>query len=159
MLVKAVGSTNNEVTAEQLKTVTELTKLSADPNLQIRDLTGIEYCVNLTKLDLSYQKFHDVSPLKKLTKLEELNLSYDPITNISEIKTLTSLNKLVVIGVEDNQTGYSFLSNLTNLTFLNASTCRIKDVSFITSLTKLKKCYLVFNEIQNPELIPYFAEY
>lgn len=159
MLVKAVGSTNNEVTAEQLKTVTELTKLSADPNLQIRDLTGIEYCVNLRKLDLSYQKFQDVSPLKKLTKLEELNLSYDPITNISELKTLTSLQKLVVIGVEDTQTGYSFLSNLTNLTFLNASTCRIKDVSFITSLTKLKKCYLVFNEIQNPELIPYFAEY
>jgi hypothetical protein len=61
----------------------------------ISDLTGLEYCINLTMLDLSYNDdISDISALSSLTNLTWLDLSCNRISNISPLSSLTNLTWL-----------------------------------------------------------------
>ena len=70
-----------------------LTELHAD-TLDIIDLTGIEYCINLEVLSLQANLIEDISPLSDLTGLEELDLGGNLIDDISPISNLTNLGAL-----------------------------------------------------------------
>ena len=58
----------------------------------IRDITGLEYAINLTELHLGRNRISDVSPLKDLTKLIHLDLHRNQIiSDVSPFKDLTNL--------------------------------------------------------------------
>ena len=61
-----------------------LTSLSATSQY-ITNLTGLQYCVNLAKLDLSENQIPDISPLASLTNLTELRLGYNQISDVSPL--------------------------------------------------------------------------
>jgi len=65
---------DDEITAAELG---ELRKLIADSR-NIRDLTGIEYCANLTELELDGNKISDISPLASLASLTQVALGGNP---------------------------------------------------------------------------------
>lgn len=95
-------------------------------------LEGLEYCTNLTKLELNADlnrgsKFHhddiiDVSPLEGLEKLEYINLSgnliqdISPIAGLKNVKTLylnnNCINNLNTLDAEQYTEGFNYLEQI-----------------------------------------------
>ena len=71
-----------------------LTTLSNACGPAIRNLSGLEYCSSLIRLDLSYNQISDISPLAGLSRLTWLNLSGNQISDISPLAGLTGLVEL-----------------------------------------------------------------
>ena len=92
-------------------------------NASIGDLTGLEFAINLTTLDLGENSISDITPLQVLraltnsTNLTTLNLESNRISGIEELAGLTNLTELYL---GDNRIlQLSPLAFLTNLTTLN----------------------------------------
>ena len=129
-------------------TMRNLTWLSA-AGRGIADLTGLEYAVNLSGLNLAgdwidnelYQNpISNLSPLASLTNLVGLYLGRTGVSDVSALANLTNLQDL-----ELNSTGVSdvsALANLTNLVALNLWNTAVSDVSALANLTNLKTLYL-----------------
>ena len=93
----------------------------------INNLTGLEYCVNLSVLSLSNNQIRDISPVASLTILRTLDLANNQISNIPP---LTSMAKLSDLDLGKNQiSDISPLSSLTSLTKLNLAKNQISDIS------------------------------
>ena len=101
-----------------------LTELEAEGR-SITDLTGLDYCINLTYLWLCSNQISDVSPLAGLTRLEVLDLDSNEISDISPVAGLSSLLTLDL--------GYN----------------RISDIEAVSGLTQLWVLYLGGNEISD----------
>lgn len=61
---------------------------------QIHDLSGVELCQGLVRLDLSNNQISDLSDMRLLSLLEELDLSMNRITAIEPLAHLASLKTL-----------------------------------------------------------------
>ena len=94
-----------------------LETLRAGPR-SVVSLSGLEYAINLTELDLRYNDILDVSPLSTLTNLRTLDLMGNPISELS-LSGLTNLTGLVLGGGGLRSTiSKVSLSDLPNLTKL-----------------------------------------
>ena len=84
----------------------------------IDDLTGVNRCLNLLKLDLSNNAITDIDLLSSLDLIEDLDLSKNHITDILTLKDLVRLRTLDISfnEIED----LSPLLDLTDLEFVNA---------------------------------------
>jgi Leucine Rich Repeat (LRR) protein/parallel beta helix pectate lyase-like protein/thrombospondin type 3 repeat protein len=121
-----------------------LTALNA--NLaNITDLTGLEYCTDLSFLDLNANQISDISPLSGLTNLTSLDLNNNQISDISPLSGLINLTYLELAG---NQIiDISALSSLTNLTDLALYGNHIIDISaLITNIGIDSEDNLYINE-------------
>ena len=148
-----------------------LTQLSAR-DMEISDLTGLEYADGLTNLNLYNNNITDVSVLSGLTNLTVLILSHNSITDvsalsglenmtklhlkvneISDVSALAALTKLTSLDLGFNNTAdvsqeldVSVLSGLGNLTELDLDFNGITDLSPLSGLTKLKILKLFQNK-------------
>ena len=68
------------ITANELAALTGLWECCSD---DVENLTGLEYCTNLTSLSLFFLKISDVSPLANLTSLTQLWLKGNPLMVIT----------------------------------------------------------------------------
>lgn len=68
--------------------------------LGIRNLSGLEYCLNLTRLDLDTNEIADITPLTNLVKLKLLVLDAN---QIFDILPLAGLRELDTLSLFDNQ--------------------------------------------------------
>lgn len=111
----------------------------------ISNLEGIEYCVNLTELDLYGNELIDIRSLTSLTKLTKLYLEDNEIVDLSPLSNLVNLTRLYL----DNNhiVDLSPLSGLTNLRALYLWENEIVDLSPLSSLSNLTGLYLYFNRI------------
>jgi len=113
----------------------------------ITDLTGLEYCNNLTELVLDYSRISDLTPLASLTNLTELRLWDNEISDIAPLENLTNLTQL--------ELGYNQISDLSplaslaNLTKLYLNGNQISDISPLTNLTTLTQLELGRNQISD----------
>jgi len=64
--------------------------LNADMS-SIKDITGLERCINLENLSLRENEISDASSLSGLTGLKRLELSSNQITDVSPLSNLTNL--------------------------------------------------------------------
>jgi len=160
---KAINRPEGTLTRADLK---GLRKLNAYYN-DIKDISCLEYAVNLTGLWLNDNGITDLTPLASLTNLVRLELTQNQITDISPLSSLTnlgrleltqnqitdisplaSLTKLTGLGLNDNQiTDISPLASLTNLVRLELTSNSITDISPLTSLTNLFLLNLANNQI------------
>ncbi|MFW5799901.1 MAG: leucine-rich repeat domain-containing protein [Spirochaetota bacterium] len=87
----------------------------------IKELSGIEYCTNLTVLNLNGNSISDISALSTLTNLTELSLGDNNLSDIiSYINVLESLPNLTVLNLNGNSiSDISALSTFINLHYLN----------------------------------------
>ena len=140
------------ITAVEMATLTELEA----PNTNIRDLTGLEFAINLNELDLGSEgertrinsnSVSDLSPLARLTKLTSLNLDRNSISDISPLARLTKLTSLVL----DNNSisDISPLAGLTKLIGLFFYNNSVADISSLAGLTKLKWLALHINPVSD----------
>ena len=129
--------------AELLNLTTTLWALFSD----ITDLTGLEYCTNLTELNIYGNQISDISALSSLTNLSQLRLNYN---QISDISPLASLTNMILLYLGENQiSDISALSSLTNLTLLDLDGNQVSDISPLSSLTNLAALSLNGNQISD----------
>lgn len=147
ILLRELGlNEEDNITINQLETITELNvNLSWSDCIKITDLTGLEYCKNLTKFICSTSEISDLTPLAGAVELKEIDLRYN---NISDITPLENLTKLEVLTLNNNKiSNIGGLENLTNLKELNLACNNISDINALKNLTNLKALYLYGNKI------------
>ena len=128
---------------------TELAQLESlsvrDKN--VHDLTGLEYCVNLTHLDLCGNQISDISHLSSLTKLYTLAIVGNPLSDISP---LSKLNNLTMLDLADDEiSDISPLISLTDLTILCLQGNEISNISALSHLNNLVDLRLTQNRVED----------
>ena len=143
-----------------------LTDLDAR-SLSITNISGIEYCINLSYLSLNYNQISDIIPLSKLSNLTELVMLNNQISDVSALSNLTNLSILWLIGNQitditplstlnalttlhldaNNISNINPVANLTNLTELGLMANQISDISALFDLTELRSVYISGNQI------------
>jgi hypothetical protein len=111
----------------------------------ISDLSGLECCINLEGLDLSYNDIVDLTPLTGLTKLWRLNLSYNQINDIQALAGLHNLEELYL--GNNNIDNIDILVNFPKLESIDLSRNNISDISVLSGLTHLEQVFLGHNNI------------
>ncbi|WMM25170.1 hypothetical protein RBU61_00500 [Tissierella sp. MB52-C2] len=131
-------------------------------NRGIKDLTGLEYAINLESIDLSENSISDLSPIKDLTKLKYIEVDRNDIsdlTPLSNLKELEHLNIYNNAGIKDvkpishstklkwidmhfcnrktEPVNVEELGTLVNLEFLSIDDNFVEDISFVKNLSKL----------------------
>ena len=141
-LGKASGAT---ITKGEMAMLTSLWALEAG----IRDLTGLEFATNLTKLTLDFNSITDtdVSRLRGMTKLRALGLSGNNLSDVSPLAGLTKLEWLYLSA--NNISDISPLRGMTRLRALDLSNNNLSDVSPLAGLTRLLQLYLGGNNISD----------
>ena len=84
-----------QITREELATLTEF---HADDR-GIRDLTGLEFAVNLVRIELRHNAISDLAPFASLVALDNIKLRGN---NISDISPLAQLVNVEWLGLEEN---------------------------------------------------------
>lgn len=113
---KEYGSLKNDLQFYHLEELEGSLNLA---DYEIEDLSGVEYCRNLSSLDLSDNSITDINKLYSLKLLKELYLSNN---NIDEIGILYKLGSLKVLDLSGNQVeDIRSLYHLENLEYLNIS--------------------------------------
>ena len=129
-------------------TVTAMSKLTRFTVWWAADLTGLEYAVNLTSLDIrSSSNVSDISALANLTELETLNLPSDDVSDISALANLTKLKRLNLRFTDVSDV--SPLQNLTNLEDLRLGHTDVSDISALANLTKLEVLGLSYTDVSD----------
>jgi hypothetical protein len=113
----------------------ELENLDAELDLYDRgigDLEGLQFCRNLTGLNLSCNSIFDVTPLKFLRRLEQLDLSNN---DIDDADCLVSLKRLEELDISHNGLdGIGFLLEMPSLKVVNLEGVPRPDQAVITKL-------------------------
>jgi len=113
----------------------------------VRDITGLEYAVNLQDLSLRWNAIRDLSPLSGLTNLEKLDLSRNQASDPSPLSGLTNLRHLDYH--ENEITDISALSSLTRLETLILHENQISDISALAGMTDIRHLDLLSNQISD----------
>ena len=145
---EAVGKPTGDLRPQDLEPLTELYATG----LRIEDLTGLEYCIILIRLDLSHNPISDITPLQSLTQLEYLYLEWTGsdcnMSPISDITPISGLTNLVELGLGGNQiSDLGPLSNLINLVELELGRNGITDIASLSNLTNLEELRLGDNQM------------
>jgi len=149
---EVIDKPEGPITKSDLQRITEFEA----PDSNIRDITGIEKCVNLESLLLGGTKetnwinsneIKDISPLEGLMNLTELNLDDNKISDITPLSNLTNLSKLFLH--YNKISNITSLLNLTKLTDLWLHFNKISDLTILSSLTKLADLSLAENKIRD----------
>jgi internalin A len=111
----------------------------------ISDLTGLEHCTDLTRLELRGIHITDLTPLAGLTSLTYLDLQASQIADLAPLAGLTSLTYL---DLQASQIAdLAPLAGLTSLTYLDLRYSQIADLAPLAGLTSLTYLDLGGNQI------------
>jgi len=118
----------------------------------IENLSGIEYCVNLTTLYLGGNAVADLRPLEALQNLEELDLCMDmyvppedDLTYYGPVASLPNLKKLNLSDTSD----LGFLAGLSSLTELDLIYTDVEDLTPLAGLTSLTSLSVYFGQVSD----------
>lgn len=125
---------------------------SSEYGVKVRNLQGIQYCVNLEWLSLVNQRTTDISLLSGLIKLKHLDLrnvseKSEVITDISALSNLKNLEFLDIRASHPKD--FTPLKNLTKLKFLNLFATKADNVDFLENLTELEDLDLNYTNVSD----------
>ncbi len=107
----------------------------------ISELNGLQHCVNITSLNLSYNNILNIYEIKYLSALRELFLSNNCISNIDYMENLSSL-EIIDISCNEIENIDVFLS-LDNLKFADLRNNPLRPGA-VNALLKKKGLYVIF---------------
>ncbi|MCA1031425.1 leucine-rich repeat domain-containing protein [Bacillus timonensis] len=116
--------------------------------MNITDLTGLEYAVNLSDLSLFDNQISDLTAIQHLTNLWYLDLENNHISDISALAGLTNLETLWLD--RNPLSDISILGNLVNLRTLYLHETLITDISVLEELMNLE--YVSLSNISTLDL-------
>lgn len=132
---------DSDITKSELESIKSLEITSKS----IKDLEGLQYCINLSNLNVDDNKISDLSPLEGLTKLEDLHLGGNGITDISSLEKLTQLESLYLADNEINKRSQlSSLFGLTKLMILDLSCNNISDITPLLDIKFPSSDYVIY---------------
>jgi len=128
----------------------------------IVDITGLEFCTNMSYVDLSNNEISDLGTFAKMysvalgTNLRDINLKNNLISDVSPLAELTQLNTLNLAGnrIVDLAPFYAE-GRVYSLTSLNLSGNQVTDVAPLCGMTSLQYLFLDNNEVS--DLAPLLA--
>ncbi len=113
----------------------------------IKDLTGLEYAINLEGLSVGNSKLSDLTPISGLTKLNHLNIVE---TEVEDLKPISGLTNLEELWLDNNKIeNLTPISGLTNLTELWLGSNKIEDLTPISGLTSLTSLDIGYNKVED----------
>ena len=144
VIAEALGkSANVPITPDEMGSLARIDM----QNRGIRELTGIQFAINLSWLDLRENQITDISPVAPLIKLKVLWLDDNDVLDISPVEALTDL---VDLGFNRNRVSdLSPVAGLTKLEELHFKSNDISDISPAARLTNLKNLYFSNNNISD----------
>lgn len=104
------------------------------PGEDIDDLKGIDYCRNITGLNLEENRIDSLTGLEELTQISILYLARNRIHDISALKGLTGLTTLDLSFNEIEEAGE--LAGLSGLRYLNLIGNPLKDAEVLKGLAE-----------------------
>ena len=110
---------------------------------EIEDLKGIEYCRNITSLNLEGNKISRLWGIEEIPSLSAVYLGRNEIEDISPLESIKSL-KSVDISFNDVE-DISPLKNLPDLEYVNLLGNPVKDSPVLRSLRE--RCLVVYDDI------------
>ena len=171
---KALSIPEGDITAGSAAKVTRLDignewSPQIPQEVQVRDLTGIGYFINLRELLAAFNNIDDISPLSGLSQLREINLGGTPVGDISVLAGLTNLENLTLFGGRFRNISplsglkslrslhlggiplvdLSPLAGLTNIDHLYAGRCGIEDIGALAGMTNMYRLELSDNYISD----------
>ncbi|MGL4731890.1 MAG: leucine-rich repeat domain-containing protein [Clostridium sp.] len=141
---------NQDIFQQELEYLTGVIELSS---INIANIEGIQYCINISELHMDNNQIADISPLNNTTfsEMQLLSLSGNQISDISGLATV-NLPKLTEINLNNNQisslTGLDS-TKLTTLTSLSIDDNQIKDISNLSGFTNLTTLSISSNQISD----------
>jgi len=111
----------------------------------IKNLKGLEFCVNLKSLSLNGNEITDIWPIANMSYLETLMLSNNQIEDISPISELYGLTELALD--TNNISNITPLQALGGLVWLYLNDNEISDVTALRWLLNLRVLALDHNEL------------
>ena len=136
-------ASNAPITASEMATLSHLFALDSD----IRELTGLEYAINLTALQLGFNDVSDLTPLAGLTNLTTLEIRGNFVSDLTPLTGLTNLTVLYLYGNRIPNSNLTHLAGLTNLTTLELGFNGISDLTPLAGLTNLTELEIEDNAI------------
>ncbi len=113
--------------------------------LDIADLTGLEYALNLRIFECIHSRLTSLAPLAGLVNLEDLAFNEN---EISDLSPLAGLSKLRSLNLHDNEiSDISPLAGLSKLEMLDLHANQISSASAVSDLTSLETLILEGNQI------------
>ncbi|RKU22739.1 hypothetical protein C6499_19680 [Candidatus Poribacteria bacterium] len=135
------------ITVEEMESFTNLHVGKPEfPNLEsIKDLTGLEYAINVRELSFDSHEVSDLSPLAGLRKIRLLVMENNPISDLSPLAGLSELEdiKLSHTLVSD----ISVLAGKAKLKYVRMWGPPISDMSPLADLPNIQHIDLCGNEI------------
>ncbi len=139
-------SPNVPITVEEMEGLSELDVR----NKGIRDLAGLQFATNLSRLLLNDNQISDISPISGLTELHQLQIERNTISDISPVR---DLKNLTFLNFRRNQiSDISPIAGLINLNVLWFSVNSVSDLSPVAGLINLNR--LSFSENNISDLSP-----
>ncbi len=113
----------------------------------VRQLTGVEYAINLQDLSLPGGAISDLAPLAGLNRLTDLYLGGN---EVSDLAPLAGLVSLTVLNVSRNEVSdLAPLAGLVSLTVLNVSRNEVSDLAPLAGLVSLRRLAVGGNEVSD----------
>ncbi|HTI49594.1 MAG TPA: leucine-rich repeat domain-containing protein [Planctomycetaceae bacterium] len=113
----------------------------------IKDLAGLEKCINLLQLNLAKNEIANLAPLKDIKNLQSLDLSNNKIVDAGPLGNIVALQFLEL---SDNQiVSVEPLGKLTKLSALYIAGNKIADPAPLSALTKLSSLDLARNQLSD----------
>ena len=135
------------ITVEEMESLADLNVNKAEfPNLEsIKDLTGLEYAINLRELSIAGHEVSDLSPIAGLRKIRLLVLVHNPISDLSPLAGLSELEDIKL----DHTlvTDISVLAGKAKLKSIRMWGPPISDMSPLADLPNIERIDLCGNEI------------
>ena len=113
----------------------------------VRQLTGVEYALNLQTLALFDGAISDLAPLAGLASLTELYVSGNEVSDLAPLAGLASLTELHVSGNEVSD--LAPLAGLASLTYLYVSGNEVSDLAPLAGLASLTELHVSGNEVSD----------
>jgi internalin A len=133
--------TDAEITDDDLKKVYILEARGKG----IKDLTGMEKCINLLQLNLTKNEISDVSALKEIKNLQSLDLSHNKIADVAPLGNIAALQYLEL---SDNEIAdVAPLGKLSKLSALYIAGNKIADLAPLAKLERLSSLDLARNQV------------
>ncbi|CAG9313961.1 unnamed protein product [Blepharisma stoltei] len=116
-----------------------ISKLSfrSKSNAKIRRIEGLDLCINLQELDLSYQFISKIENLDALVRLKDLNLMENNIKKIENLHTLRDLQSLNLSGNHITEIPKSAIEPLKQLRILKLNKNKISKIEEFANLNAL----------------------
>ncbi len=146
-IAKALGKApGTPITMEEMATLKEIETSKLGFN-GIRDLTGLEFAVNLRKLVVNNSEISDLSPVAGLTQLLSLGFERNKVSDLSPV---AGLENLEVLGFNFNLVSdLSPVAGLKNLSYLAFAHNQASDLPSLAGLENLRNLHISDNNISD----------